>query len=75
MNKRQRREQYLATRRPADYLEKRKAWQEEVKKWDAFFEKHPGFYEISIKERYILAVQEGLIDPNEPIPKHLGIEL
>jgi len=75
MNKRQRREQYLATRRPAEYLEKRKAWKEYGKKVDTFFTKHPGFYDLPMKERYILAVQEGLIDPNEPIPKHFGIEL
>jgi hypothetical protein len=77
MNKRERREQYLATRRPPEYLEKRREMQEASKQWDAFFEKYPGFYQRPMKERYAIAVQEGLIDPTDPkhSPEKFGIEL
>lgn len=74
MNKRERREQYLSTRRTPEYLAKRKSLEEQGKILDAFFTKHPGFYDLPMNERYAIGVREGLIDPAKHPPEKFGIK-
>lgn len=64
MNKRERREQYLSTRRPAEYLAERKNWQEHNKKWKAMCSKYD-LDGMTVQQRWDTLVQEGFIDPNE----------
>lgn len=74
MNKRERREQYLSTRRTPEFFAKRKAFEEQRKILDAFFTKYPGFYDLPMNERYAIAVQEGLFDPAKHSPEQFGIK-
>ena len=67
MNRRERREQYLSTRRPAEYLAERKVWQEHNKMWVAMCKKYD-LNSMTVQERWDILVKEGFIDPNK-IPK------
>lgn len=70
MNKRERREQYLSTRRPTEYLEKRAKWQKANKEWKALCAK----YDISamtVEERYEVFVQEGYFPADVPLSHYI----
>ena len=73
MNKRERREQYLATRRPPEFFEERKRWQEATDKYNAFFTKYPDFAVKTKKEQYDLLVEEGFIPPSVTLENIFGV--
>ena len=75
MNKRERREQYLFTRRTAEELAKRKEWQEFSKKWKLFCEKYPDLDDKTKEEKYHILVKEGWIDPSITLESIVGGEL
>ena len=73
MNKRERREQYLSTRRPPEFFEKRKRWQEAIEKHEVFYAKYPDFGNKTKREQYNLLVKEGLIDSSITLESIIGV--
>lgn len=73
MNKRERREKYLSTRRTPEYLEKRAKWQADNKKWVEVCKRYD-FDNKTVDERYDIMVAEGLLDPTA-YPRPTKVEL
>ena len=73
MNKRERREKYLSTRRPPEFFEKRKRWDEAKEQHRAFYAKYPDFDNKTKREQYDLLVKEGLIDSSITLESIIGV--
>lgn len=70
MNKRDRRELYLSTRRPADYLEKRAKWQKANNEWKALCSRYD-IAAMTVEERYDILVKEGFVPASVPLSYYL----